>query len=87
MPVTEPGARQDHRGIARVLDVDREAGRDQRRVARRQRDGLVDRSNLRIVDEAYRPVGRLYANGYARQNDRFELVRESVEEWQARKDR
>jgi flavin reductase (DIM6/NTAB) family NADH-FMN oxidoreductase RutF len=47
------------------------------------RDGLIDPERLRVT-EAYRPVGRLFGDGYARQGDRFELRRESWEEWRAR---
>ena len=48
------------------------------------RDGLLDRGAMRIVAEAYHPVGRLFGDGYARQGDRFELVREGFPEWKAR---
>ena len=46
------------------------------------RNGLIDPERLRVT-EAYRPVGRLFGNGYARQRDRFELNRESYAEWSA----
>lgn len=46
------------------------------------RDGMIDPERLRIT-EAYRPVGRLFGNGYARQRDRFELNRESFADWSA----
>jgi flavin reductase (DIM6/NTAB) family NADH-FMN oxidoreductase RutF len=47
------------------------------------REGLVDPATLRVSLTAYKPVGRLFANGYARQNDRFDLVRETYAEWLA----
>ncbi|MEM4780550.1 MAG: hypothetical protein QXG03_03165 [Halalkalicoccus sp.] len=34
------------------------------------REGLIDPDRLRVTD-AYRPVGRLFGDGYARQRDRF----------------
>ena len=37
------------------------------------RDGLVDAQTLRIDMDAYRPVGRLFANRYARTRDQFAL--------------
>ena len=37
------------------------------------RDGIIDPSNMRRVDNAYRPVGRLYANRYCRTRDEFQL--------------
>ena len=45
------------------------------------RAGLVDPATLHVDIEAYRPVGRLYANLYSRQRDIFELRRESYEDW------
>ena len=48
------------------------------------RDGLLDREQMRIVEDAYRPIGRLFGDGYARQNDRFELKRQTHQEWKAR---
>ena len=45
------------------------------------REGLLDPATLRIDAAAYHPVGRLFGNGYARQNDRFELIRETYEAW------
>ena len=47
------------------------------------REGLVDPARLRVDMDAYRPVGRLFGDGYARQGDRFELKRETYEEWRA----
>jgi hypothetical protein len=39
----------------------------------------------RIKDRDAKPVGRMFANGYARQNDRFDLTRESYADWAARR--
>jgi flavin reductase (DIM6/NTAB) family NADH-FMN oxidoreductase RutF len=47
------------------------------------REGLVDPKTLRVSLTDYKPVGRMFANGYARQNDRFDLTRESFAEWAA----
>lgn len=44
------------------------------------RDGLLDTATMRIAADLYRPIGRLFGDGYARQNDRFELVRETYAE-------
>ena len=49
------------------------------------REGLVDTERLRVDMEAYRPVGRLFGDAYARQRDRFDLKRQSHEEWDARR--
>jgi flavin reductase (DIM6/NTAB) family NADH-FMN oxidoreductase RutF len=46
------------------------------------RDGLIDPGRLRVDVDAYRPVGRLFGDGYARQRDRFELKRVSFAEWE-----
>ncbi|MDB5511268.1 MAG: flavin reductase like domain protein [Enterovirga sp.] len=51
------------------------------------RDELLDERTMRIDADRYRPVGRLFGNGYARQNDRFELRRESYAEWSGKPDR
>jgi flavin reductase (DIM6/NTAB) family NADH-FMN oxidoreductase RutF len=48
------------------------------------RDGLIDPERLRVDTEAYHPVGRLFGDGYARQRDRFELKRETYDEWAAK---
>jgi flavin reductase (DIM6/NTAB) family NADH-FMN oxidoreductase RutF len=45
------------------------------------REGLVDPGNLRLDLDAYRPVGRLFANLYCRTRDTFELVRMSYGDW------
>ncbi len=45
------------------------------------REGLVDPANLRLNLDAYRPVGRLFANLYCRTRDTFELVRMSYADW------
>jgi flavin reductase (DIM6/NTAB) family NADH-FMN oxidoreductase RutF len=47
------------------------------------RAGLIDPATLRVDVEAYKPVGRLFANSYSRQSDRFELIRESYADWAA----
>jgi flavin reductase (DIM6/NTAB) family NADH-FMN oxidoreductase RutF len=44
-------------------------------------DGLVDPATLRLDLDAYRPVGRLFANLYCRTRDTFELVRMSYADW------
>ncbi len=49
------------------------------------RAGLVDEKTLRVSLTEYKPVGRMFANDYARQNDRFELTRASYAEWAARR--
>ena len=48
------------------------------------RDGLIDPERLRVDTDAYHPVGRLFGDGYARQRDRFELKRETYDEWAAK---
>jgi flavin reductase (DIM6/NTAB) family NADH-FMN oxidoreductase RutF len=48
------------------------------------RDGLLDLGRMRVEAERYRPVGRLFGTSYARQNDRFDLVKPSYAEWLAR---
>ncbi|MGL4243561.1 MAG: flavin reductase family protein [Beijerinckiaceae bacterium] len=45
------------------------------------RAGLVNEVNLRVSVTDYKPVGRLFANDYARQNDRFSMTRDSYAEW------
>jgi flavin reductase (DIM6/NTAB) family NADH-FMN oxidoreductase RutF len=45
------------------------------------KEGLVDPANLRLNLDAYRPVGRLFANLYCRTRDTFELVRMSYGDW------
>jgi flavin reductase (DIM6/NTAB) family NADH-FMN oxidoreductase RutF len=45
------------------------------------RAGLVDEKTLRVSVTDYKPVGRLFANDYARQNDRFSMTRDSYAEW------
>lgn len=49
------------------------------------RAGLLDETTMRVSVTDYKPVGRLFANDYSRQNDRFELKRESYQEWLKRK--
>jgi flavin reductase (DIM6/NTAB) family NADH-FMN oxidoreductase RutF len=50
------------------------------------RPGLLDTARMRINADAYRPVGRLFGDGYARQNDRFDLVRQSYADWARERD-
>ena len=45
------------------------------------RQGLVDPVTLRLDLDAYRPVGRLFANLYCRTRDTFELIRMSYADW------
>jgi flavin reductase (DIM6/NTAB) family NADH-FMN oxidoreductase RutF len=45
------------------------------------RPGLLDGERLRIDTGAYRPVGRLFGDSYARQGDRFTLERPSYADW------
>lgn len=47
------------------------------------RSGIVDAATLRFDIEAYKPVGRMFANGYARQGDRFDMTRDSYADWAA----
>jgi flavin reductase (DIM6/NTAB) family NADH-FMN oxidoreductase RutF len=47
------------------------------------RDGLIDEESFRIDGNAYKPIGRLHALLYSRQNDRFVLTRPGYEEWLA----
>ena len=49
----------------------------------RAKDHVIDAEKMRVIDDAYRPVGRLYADLYARQSDRFSLVRQTYDEWLA----
>jgi flavin reductase (DIM6/NTAB) family NADH-FMN oxidoreductase RutF len=48
------------------------------------REGLLDETRMRVVSEAYRPVGRLFGDGYSRQSDRFDLPRETYAQWKTR---
>lgn len=45
------------------------------------RGGLIDPATLRFDIDGYKPVGRMFANGYSRQSDRFDLTRESYADW------
>ena len=38
---------------------------------------------MRVRAEDYHPVGRLFGDGYARQNDRFAMARRTYGEWEA----
>ena len=51
----------------------------------RAKDIVLDAEKMRVIDDAYRPVGRLYADLYARQSDRFSLVRQTYSQWLADK--
>lgn len=45
------------------------------------RPGLLDGQRLRIDEKAYHPVGRLFGDNYARQGDRFALIRPGYADW------
>jgi flavin reductase (DIM6/NTAB) family NADH-FMN oxidoreductase RutF len=47
------------------------------------REGLVDPANLRVSMSDYKPVGRMFGDGYSRQNERFDLRRGTYAEWLA----
>lgn len=47
------------------------------------REGLVDPATLRVSMSDYKPVGRMFGEGYSRQNDRFDMKRGSYEDWLA----
>jgi flavin reductase (DIM6/NTAB) family NADH-FMN oxidoreductase RutF len=51
------------------------------------RDGIVDRGNLRVDIDAYRPVARLHGNYYARLGEIFQLVRQSYSDWKIQSER
>ena len=48
------------------------------------RPGLTNPDNLRTDPHAYRPIGRLAGNGYARQGEVFDMTRETYAEWARR---
>jgi flavin reductase (DIM6/NTAB) family NADH-FMN oxidoreductase RutF len=48
------------------------------------RDGIVEPERLRVVREAYAPLGRLFGGGYVRTHDRLEMPRITYREWLAR---
>lgn len=48
------------------------------------RPGLVDPATLDVNGAAYCPVGRLHGGTYARQTDRFDLPRLTLDGWRAR---
>ncbi len=48
------------------------------------RDDLIDMEKL-YVSEAWRPIGRLFGNRYARLGDSFDLPRVSLADWESRK--
>ena len=47
------------------------------------RKGLVDPATLRVSMSDYKPVGRMFGDGYSRQNDRFDMKRGSYADWLA----
>jgi flavin reductase (DIM6/NTAB) family NADH-FMN oxidoreductase RutF len=49
------------------------------------REGLVDPATLRVSMSEYKPVGRMFGDGYSRQGDRFDLKRGSYAEWLAKR--
>lgn len=49
------------------------------------REGLVDPATLRVSMSDYKPVGRMFGDGYSRQGDRFDMKRGSYEDWLAKK--
>ncbi len=48
------------------------------------KDGIVDPERLRVVHDAYAPIGRLFGGGYVRTHDRFEMPRITYRDWLAR---
>jgi flavin reductase (DIM6/NTAB) family NADH-FMN oxidoreductase RutF len=50
------------------------------------REALVDPTTLHLDLDAYRPIGRLFANLYCRTRDQCELVRQTHAEWLAEQD-
>ncbi|WNJ92345.1 flavin reductase family protein [Bosea sp. 685] len=48
------------------------------------RAGLVDPRTLRVSMSDYKPVGRMFGDGYSRQNDRFDLRRDNYAGWLAK---
>ncbi|SFI30621.1 NADH-FMN oxidoreductase RutF, flavin reductase (DIM6/NTAB) family [Bosea sp. OK403] len=48
------------------------------------RAGLVDPKTLRVSMSDYKPVGRMFGDGYSRQNDRFDLRRGNYAGWLAK---
>jgi hypothetical protein len=49
------------------------------------REGLVDPATLRVSLDDYKPVGRMFGDGYARQNDRFDMTRGTYAQWLAQR--
>ncbi|CAN7726916.1 flavin reductase family protein [Bosea sp. LjRoot9] len=49
------------------------------------RAGLVDPKTLRVSMSDYKPVGRMFGDGYSRQNDRFDLRRDNYAGWLAKR--
>jgi flavin reductase (DIM6/NTAB) family NADH-FMN oxidoreductase RutF len=48
------------------------------------REGLVDPATLRVSMSDYKPVGRMFGDGYSRQGDRFDMRRGTYAEWLAK---
>lgn len=49
------------------------------------RAGLVDPATLRVSMSEYKPVGRMFGDGYSRQNERFDLRRDSYADWASKR--
>jgi flavin reductase (DIM6/NTAB) family NADH-FMN oxidoreductase RutF len=49
------------------------------------RAGLLDPATMRVDTQAYKPIGRLHGSSYARQGDRFEMRRETPEDFAMRR--
>jgi flavin reductase (DIM6/NTAB) family NADH-FMN oxidoreductase RutF len=48
------------------------------------REGILDPGTLRVVHDAWHPIGRLFGGGYVRTRDRFEMPRLSHDAWRKR---
>jgi flavin reductase (DIM6/NTAB) family NADH-FMN oxidoreductase RutF len=48
------------------------------------REGILDPQTLRVVHDAWHPIGRLFGGGYVRTRERFEMPRLSYDAWQKR---
>jgi len=44
-------------------------------------DAILDKERLHIAFERYRPIGRLFGNGYCRTRETFQLRRSTFDEW------
>jgi flavin reductase (DIM6/NTAB) family NADH-FMN oxidoreductase RutF len=45
------------------------------------RDWILDPATLRVDQDAYAPIGRLFGAGYVRTRDRCEMPRLTYEQW------